>query len=101
MRFGVLGPLDIRSCDGTPLDPGGPRPRALLTLLLLDAGRTVSAERLIDGLYGDDPRRARATPSSRRSPGCASASARTSRRLPAGTASPSPPTTSTSTASSA
>ncbi|THC49702.1 BTAD domain-containing putative transcriptional regulator [Streptomyces sp. A1499] len=55
MRFGILGPLDIRSCDGTPLDPGGPRPRALLTLLLLDAGRTVSAERLIDGLYGDDP----------------------------------------------
>ncbi|WP_447040221.1 BTAD domain-containing putative transcriptional regulator [Streptomyces sp. DSM 118878] len=55
MRFGILGPLDIRSCDGTPLDPGGPRPRALLTLLLLDAGRPVSVERLTDGLYGDDP----------------------------------------------
>ncbi len=32
---------------------GGPRLRALLALLLLDAGRIVTAERLIDGLYGD------------------------------------------------
>ncbi|MFD7064912.1 BTAD domain-containing putative transcriptional regulator [Streptomyces sp. NPDC059906] len=55
MRFGILGPLDIRTDDGTPVDPGGPRPRALLTLLLLDAGRTVSAARLIDGLYGGEP----------------------------------------------
>ncbi|MEV5611733.1 BTAD domain-containing putative transcriptional regulator [Streptomyces sp. NPDC052225] len=55
MRFGILGPLDVRALDGSPLDPGGPRPRALLTLLLLDAGRTVSPERLIDGLYGEHP----------------------------------------------
>lgn len=55
MRFGILGPLDIRTDDGTPLDPGGPRPRALLTLLLLDAGRAVTTERLTDGLYGAEP----------------------------------------------
>ncbi|GHC84950.1 ATP-binding protein [Streptomyces flavofungini] len=55
MRFGILGPLDVRTPDGTPLDPGGPRPRALLTLLLLDAGRTVPVARLTDGLYGDEP----------------------------------------------
>ncbi|MGW2963605.1 AfsR/SARP family transcriptional regulator [Streptomyces sp. NPDC001220] len=55
MRFGILGPLDIRTDDGTPVDPGGPRPRALLTLLLLDAGRAVSAQRLTDGLYGTEP----------------------------------------------
>ncbi|MBZ3904034.1 BTAD domain-containing putative transcriptional regulator [Streptomyces griseiscabiei] len=55
MRFGILGPLDIRADDGTSPDPGGPRPRALLTLLLLEAGRTVSARRLIDGLYGTEP----------------------------------------------
>ncbi|MFF4212858.1 BTAD domain-containing putative transcriptional regulator [Streptomyces sp. NPDC001796] len=55
MRFGILGPLDVRTDEGTPLDAGGPRPRALLTLLLLDAGRTVSTERLTDGLYGDQP----------------------------------------------
>ncbi|MEU3287095.1 BTAD domain-containing putative transcriptional regulator [Streptomyces longwoodensis] len=55
MRFGILGPVEIRTADGTPVDPGGPRPRALLTLLLLDAGRTVAAERLTDGLYGAEP----------------------------------------------
>ncbi|MFF4660062.1 ATP-binding protein [Streptomyces sp. NPDC001381] len=55
MRFGILGSLDLRTDDGTPLDPGGPRPRALLTLLLLDAGRSVSLERLTDGLYGAEP----------------------------------------------
>jgi predicted ATPase/DNA-binding SARP family transcriptional activator len=55
MRFGILGPLDLRTDDGTPLDPGGTRPRALLTLLLLDAGRGVSLQRLTDGLYGTEP----------------------------------------------
>ncbi|MFD1542007.1 BTAD domain-containing putative transcriptional regulator [Nonomuraea guangzhouensis] len=34
---------------------GGPRLRALLALLLLDAGRIVSGERLLDGLYGEQP----------------------------------------------
>ncbi|MET9517095.1 BTAD domain-containing putative transcriptional regulator [Streptomyces sp. NPDC002994] len=55
MRFAILGPLDIRSADGDALDPGGPRPRALLTLLVLEAGRAVSTDRLTDGLYGDEP----------------------------------------------
>ncbi|MFJ9811576.1 BTAD domain-containing putative transcriptional regulator [Streptomyces sp. NPDC101158] len=51
MIFRVLGPLTVA---GAPA-PGGPRVQALLTLLLLDAGRTVTAERLVDGLYGDEP----------------------------------------------
>ena len=55
MRFGILGPLDLRTDDGTPVDPGGPRPRTLLTLLLLQAGRDVSTDRLTDGLYGTEP----------------------------------------------
>ncbi|MFF9818221.1 BTAD domain-containing putative transcriptional regulator [Streptomyces sp. NPDC014006] len=55
MRFGILGPSEILTDDGTPLSPGGPRPRALLTLLLLDAGRAVPADRLLDGLYGAEP----------------------------------------------
>ncbi|MBE1588506.1 BTAD domain-containing putative transcriptional regulator [Nonomuraea angiospora] len=55
MQFGILGPLLVRSPDGEPLAIGGPRPRALLALLLLDAGRMVSVERLIDGQYGDRP----------------------------------------------
>ncbi|WP_106241218.1 BTAD domain-containing putative transcriptional regulator [Nonomuraea fuscirosea] len=53
MQFGVLGPLVVRPPAGDPLAVGGPRPRALLAMLLLDAGRLVSIERLIDGQYGD------------------------------------------------
>ena len=34
---------------------GGPKQRALLAMLALEAGSTVSVERLIDGLWGDDP----------------------------------------------
>ncbi|MET8986476.1 BTAD domain-containing putative transcriptional regulator [Nonomuraea wenchangensis] len=55
VQFGILGPLAVRDAAGRELAVGGPRPRALLALLLLDAGRTVSVERLIDGQYGDDP----------------------------------------------
>ncbi|TMR94496.1 AfsR/SARP family transcriptional regulator, partial [Nonomuraea basaltis] len=55
MQFGILGPLVVRSSGGSPIAVGGPRPRALLALLLLDAGRMVSVERLIDGQYGDRP----------------------------------------------
>ncbi|MEO3875826.1 BTAD domain-containing putative transcriptional regulator [Nonomuraea sp. B12E4] len=55
MRFGILGPLDVRSDTGEQLAVGGPRPRALLTILLVNAGRVVSVEQLIDGQYGEDP----------------------------------------------
>ena len=41
--------------DGEPLALGGPRQRALLALLLLHANEVVPRERLIDGLWGDEP----------------------------------------------
>jgi DNA-binding SARP family transcriptional activator/tetratricopeptide (TPR) repeat protein len=52
--FGILGPLEVLS-DGRPVALGGPQQRALLALLLLDANRVVSRERLIADLWGDDP----------------------------------------------
>ncbi|MBM7785214.1 BTAD domain-containing putative transcriptional regulator [Tenggerimyces flavus] len=55
MQFGVLGPLQLRSATGDEVAVSGPRPRALLVLLLLDAGRVVSIDQLIAGQYGDDP----------------------------------------------
>nr|WP_042192115.1 BTAD domain-containing putative transcriptional regulator [Kibdelosporangium sp. MJ126-NF4]CEL20497.1 Signal transduction response regulator / Disease resistance domain-containing protein [Kibdelosporangium sp. MJ126-NF4]CTQ97721.1 Signal transduction response regulator / Disease resistance domain-containing protein [Kibdelosporangium sp. MJ126-NF4] len=55
MRFGILGGVEILSAQGESLAVGGPRQRALLALLLLDAGRVVPVERLLDGLYGDQP----------------------------------------------
>ncbi|MFI0444419.1 BTAD domain-containing putative transcriptional regulator [Actinomadura sp. 6N118] len=54
MQFGILGPVEVRR-DGLPVAVGGPRVRALLALLALDAGRLVPSERLIDGLYGEEP----------------------------------------------
>ncbi|MGY0230563.1 ATP-binding protein [Longispora urticae] len=55
MIFSILGPVEARLADGTPVPVGGPRVRALLALLLLDAGRLVPTERLVDGLYGEHP----------------------------------------------
>lgn len=55
MQFGILGSLEVRTEEGEPVSVGGSRSRALLVLLLLDAGRPVSVDRLIDGQYGDDP----------------------------------------------
>ncbi|WP_329256371.1 winged helix-turn-helix domain-containing protein [Actinoallomurus sp. NBC_01490] len=55
MEFGILGATEVRSAEGHALSVGGPRVRALLALLLLNAGRLVTTERLIDGLYGDEP----------------------------------------------
>ncbi|MGW3785862.1 BTAD domain-containing putative transcriptional regulator [Micromonospora chokoriensis] len=57
MRFRILGPTQVLLADGREIPVGGPRLRALLALLLLDAGRVVSADRLIDGLYGEHPPR--------------------------------------------
>src|SRR4051794_11541520 len=55
MQFGILGPLEVRSASGAPVPVGGPRSRALLMMLLTNAGRVVEVERLIAGQYGDDP----------------------------------------------
>src|SRR5215203_4182444 len=53
MEFRVLGPLEA-SDRATPLPLGPRKQRALLARLLLDAGRTVSVERLLDDLWGDE-----------------------------------------------
>jgi predicted ATPase/DNA-binding SARP family transcriptional activator len=55
MRFGILGPTQVRRSDGREVTVGGPRLRTLLALLLVDPGKVVTAGRLIDGLYGGNP----------------------------------------------
>jgi len=50
----VLGPLEVRD-DSRTITIGRGKPRALLALLLLNAGRVVPAERLIDEIWGDNP----------------------------------------------
>jgi DNA-binding SARP family transcriptional activator len=54
MEYRVLGPLEILDGD-RPLSLGGAKQRALLALLVLNANRVVSRERLISALWGDDP----------------------------------------------
>jgi WD40 repeat protein/DNA-binding SARP family transcriptional activator len=53
VRFGVLGPLEVSGQDG-PLSLGGPKQRIVLAHLVLGANKVVSAERLIDALWGED-----------------------------------------------
>src|ERR671937_2167480 len=59
-EFRLLGPLEVRGEQG-PLQLGGPKQRALLALLLFDAGRAVTTDRLIDALWGEQPPRTAAT----------------------------------------
>jgi predicted ATPase len=51
----VLGPLELRAGTGERVPVAGARLRTLLILLALDANRVVSADRLIDGVWGDEP----------------------------------------------
>jgi predicted ATPase/DNA-binding SARP family transcriptional activator len=51
----VLGPVELRDGGGQAVPVAGARLRTLLLLLALDANRNVSAERLIDGVWGDEP----------------------------------------------
>src|SRR3954447_17493902 len=55
MRFGVLGPLSSWTEEGEPVRIPGAKVRALLADLLVHEGRPVSADRLVDDLWGDEP----------------------------------------------
>ncbi len=52
--FRILGPLEVELSDGRVVALGR-RERALLGVLLLNAGRVVSVELLIDGVWGEVP----------------------------------------------
>jgi DNA-binding SARP family transcriptional activator len=54
MEFRLLGPLEVISDDGA-VDVGTGKRRALLAHLLIHANEVVSAERLIDELWGEHP----------------------------------------------
>ena len=53
MEFRILGPLEMWD-EGRELSLGGPKPRALLAVLLLHPNEVVPADRLIDELWGED-----------------------------------------------
>ena len=49
MEFRMLGALEAQR-DGLPISLAGPKQRSVLAMLLLDANRVVSTERLVDAL---------------------------------------------------
>lgn len=49
----LLGPLELR-VDGEPVPAGGPKLRAVLAQLALAAGRVVSVDELLRGVWGED-----------------------------------------------
>src|SRR6188768_1366724 len=59
-EFRILGPLEVDG-PGGPMALGGQRQRALLAALLLEAGRVVPMDRLVDELWGEEPPRTATT----------------------------------------
>jgi hypothetical protein len=54
MEYRVLGPVEVLA-EGRPVAIGGPKPRSLLVLLLLNAGRVVATSQVIEALWGGRP----------------------------------------------
>jgi len=55
-QFRILGPLEVVD-EGTAVVLGGQKQRALLAILLINAGEVVSTDRLLDELWGERPPR--------------------------------------------
>jgi DNA-binding SARP family transcriptional activator len=60
-EFRVLGPLEVIADDGVSVPLGGTKQRAVLAVLVLRAGEVVSAESLIDDVWGEQPPRTAST----------------------------------------
>ncbi|MBV9166621.1 MAG: winged helix-turn-helix domain-containing protein [Solirubrobacterales bacterium] len=54
IEFRLLGQLEVWR-SGEQLAVGGPKPRALLAVLLLHAGEAVGSDRLVEALWGEHP----------------------------------------------
>ena len=53
LEFRILGPLEVSDETGH-VALGGPKQRGLLAILVLEAGRVVPTDRLIDLLWGEE-----------------------------------------------
>jgi len=57
VEYGLLGPFRVLDDRGAEVQPAAPKVRTLLALLLLNRGQSVSADRIADTLWGDEPPR--------------------------------------------
>ena len=55
MRVALLGPLEVTGADGAEVKLGGMRVRRVLARLALAPGTMVTADALIDAVWGDSP----------------------------------------------
>jgi DNA-binding SARP family transcriptional activator len=55
VRIGLLGAFEARDDAGQPVQIPGTRLRTLLARLALDAGRLVTAQSLVDAIWGERP----------------------------------------------
>ena len=53
MEYRILGPLEVVE-DGKPIDVGPRKQRSLLALLLINANRVVSTQRILESLWSED-----------------------------------------------
>ena len=60
IEFRILGPVEVIDRDKA-LSLGGQKQRAVLAALLIDAGRVVSTDCLVDALWGEHPPKTAAT----------------------------------------
>ncbi|GAA4527231.1 AfsR/SARP family transcriptional regulator [Nonomuraea ferruginea] len=54
MEFRLLGPVEVWN-DRRQVSLGGTKPRTLLVALLLEPGRVVTSERLVEAIWAEDP----------------------------------------------
>ncbi|WP_431919610.1 AfsR/SARP family transcriptional regulator [Nonomuraea jabiensis] len=54
MELRLLGPVEVWN-EGQQVSLGGAKPQSLLAALLLEAGRVVTVDRLIEAIWEDDP----------------------------------------------
>ena len=54
LEFRILGSLEVWGDEG-PIKLGGQKQRAVLALLLLNAGRVVPTDTIVDQLWGEHP----------------------------------------------
>jgi DNA-binding SARP family transcriptional activator/class 3 adenylate cyclase len=59
-RFRLLGPLEVHGDEG-PLALGGQKQKKVLAVLLLNAGRVVSTDQLVDAVWGNNAPKTAAT----------------------------------------